>query len=132
MNTLDSVTIGDYYTPQAKQAEFHNSPARYPLAEGGRGGGKTTALLWEAISECLLVPGANSLLLRKTLTAMEKGGIEDLFLKQAPKGLYRSYNQSKHVVRFPNGSNLFFGHIKTDADLLQYQGAEFLFVASRS
>lgn len=48
-------------------------------------------------------------------------GIEDLFIKQVPKQLYRSDNASKHVVRFPNGSNLFFGHIKTDADLLQYQ-----------
>ena len=127
-NALESVTIGDYYTPQPKQEAFHESSARYPLAEGGRGGGKTTALLWEAISECLLVPGSNCLLLRRTLTAMEKGGIEDLFVKGIPRGLYRSYNASKHVVRFPNGSNLFFGHIKTDADLIQYQGAEFLFI----
>jgi hypothetical protein len=128
MNDLESVTIGDFYTPQPKQQEFHESPARYPLAEGGRGGGKTTALLWEAISECLLVAGCNCLLLRRTLTAMEKGGIEDLFVKQVPRGLYRSYNASKHAVRFANGSNLYFGHIKTDADLIQYQGAEFLFI----
>jgi hypothetical protein len=26
-----------HYTPQPKQQEFHESPARYPLAEGGRG-----------------------------------------------------------------------------------------------
>ena len=57
MNTLDSVTIGDYYTPQAKQAEFHNSPARYPLAEGGRGGGKTSrdSLRAEQLSKLLRV-----------------------------------------------------------------------------
>jgi phage terminase large subunit len=128
MNDLESVCIGDFYEPQEKQQMFHESPARYPLAEGGRGGGKTTSLLWEAISECLLVPGCNCLLLRRTLTAMEKGGIEDAFVKQVPKGLYRSYNASKHVVRFHNGSCLFFGHIKTDADLIQYQGAEFLFI----
>jgi phage terminase large subunit len=128
MNLLESVCIGDFYEPQEKQQMFHNSPARYPLAEGGRGGGKTTSLLWEAISECLLVAGCNCLLLRRTLTAMEKGGIEDIFVKNVPKGLYRSYNASKHVVRFHNGSCLFFGHIKTDADLIQYQGAEFLFI----
>ena len=125
---LANVRIGDYYTPQPKQQEFHESPARYPLAEGCRGGGKTTSLLWEAIAQCLLVPGANCLLLRRTLTAMEKGGIEDQFVKQVPRGLYRSYNASRHVVRFANGSCLFFGHIKTDADLMQYQGAEFLFI----
>jgi len=122
------IDIGRFYTPQPVQRKFHASEARYPLLEGGRGGGKSTALLWEAISQCLLVPGANCLLLRRTLTAMEKGGIEDLFKKQVPRSLYRSYNATKHVITFYNGSNLFFGHVKTDADLLQYQGAEFLFI----
>src|SRR6516162_2958164 len=122
------IDIGRFYTPQPVQRKFHASEARYPLLEGGRGGGKSTALLWEAISQCLLVPGANCLLLRRTLTAMEKGGIEDLFKKQVPRLLYRSYNATKHVITFYNGSNLFFGHVKTDADLLQYQGAEFLFI----
>ena len=122
------IDIGRFYTPQPVQRKFHASEARYPLLEGGRGGGKSTALLWEAVSQCLLVPGANCLLLRRTLTAMEKGGIEDLFKKQVPRSLYRSYNATKHVITFYNGSNLFFGHVKTDADLLQYQGAEFLFI----
>src|SRR6516165_5815346 len=122
------IDIGRFYTPQPVQRKFHASEARYPLLEGGRGGGKSTALLWEAISQCLLVPGANCLLLRRTLTAMEKGGIEDLFKKQVPRSLYRRYNATKHVITFYNGSNLFFGHVKTDADLLQYQGAEFLFI----
>jgi hypothetical protein len=96
--------------------------------EGGRGGGKSTALLWEAIRECIMVPGVNALILRRTLTALEKGGAEDLFTKSVPKKLYRSYNASKHIVSFHNGSKLFFGHIKTDADLIQYQGAEFVFI----
>ena len=72
------IDIGRSYTPQPVQRKFHASEARYPLLEGGRGGGKSTALLWEAITQCLLVPGANCLLLRRTLTAMEKGGIESL------------------------------------------------------
>jgi hypothetical protein len=59
---------------------------------------------------------------------MEKGDIEDLVKKQVPRLLYRRYNATKHVITFYNGSNLFFCHVKTDADLLQYQGADFLFV----
>src|SRR6516164_1332052 len=102
------IDIGRFYTPQPVQRKFHASEARYPLLEGGRGGGKSTALLWEDISQCLLVPGANCLLV--------------------PRTLYRRYNATKHVITFYNGSNLFFGHVKTDADLLQYQGAEFLFI----
>lgn len=96
--------------------------------EGGRGGGKTMALLWEAIINCLRVDGCNCLLLRRTLTAVEKGGIEDHFTKYVPRQLYRRYNSTKHIVTFGNGSKLFFGHIKSDRDLLQYQGAEFLFI----
>ena len=57
------IDIGRFYTPQPVQRKFHASEARYPLLEGGRGGGKSTALLWEAISQCLLVSGANCLLL---------------------------------------------------------------------
>ena len=109
------IDIGRFYTPQPGQRKFHASEARYPL-------------LWEAISQCLLVPGSNCLLVRRTLTAMEKGGIEDLFKKQVPRSLYRSYNATKHAITFYNSSNLFFGHVKTDADRLQYQGAEFLFI----
>src|SRR6516225_1101978 len=100
-----NIDIGRFYTPQPVQRKFHASDARYPLLEGGRGGGKSTALLWEAISQCLLVPGANCLLLRRTLTAMEKGGIEDLFKKQVPRSLYRRYNATKHVITFYKGSN---------------------------
>ena len=63
---------------------------------------------------------------------------EDLFKKQVPRWLYCRYNATKHVITFYDGSNLFFGHVKTDADLLQYQGAEFvpvepiIFPSSRS
>jgi phage terminase large subunit len=127
-NAPGSICIADYYVPRPVQELFHNSTATYPLMEGGRGGGKSMALLWEAISECLLVAGCNCLLLRRTLTAVEKGGIEDHFTKYVPKALYRTFNQSKHIVTFHNGSKLFFGHIRTEKDLMQYQGAEFLFI----
>jgi hypothetical protein len=128
-NAPADLCVGDFYTPNpGPQEAFHNSAAKYPLMEGGRGGGKSMALLWEAISECLLVPGCNCLLLRRTLTAVEKGGIEDHFTKYVPKTLYRTFNQSKHIVTFHNGSKLFFGHIRTEKDLMQYQGAEFLFI----
>jgi hypothetical protein len=34
------IDIGRHYTPQPVQRKFHASEARYPLLEGGRGGGK--------------------------------------------------------------------------------------------
>lgn len=128
MNYPADLMLEEFYIPQPVQVLFHESKARYPLMEGGRGGGKSTSLLWEAIHECVMIPGVNALILRRTLTAMEKGGAEDLFSKMVPKRLYRSYNASKHMITFHNGSKLFFGHIKTDSDLIQYQGAEFVYI----
>jgi hypothetical protein len=120
--------MSDWYVPQPTQLEFHDSPALYPLQEGGRGGGKSIALLAEAIYQCLIVPGCNCLLLRRTLTAAEKGGIQDHFFKYVPPGFYKNWNGQSHCVTFHNGSKLFFGHIKSDRDLTQYQSAEYLFI----
>jgi len=130
---MSEINIGDFYQPDhgaewGPQHQFHASPARYPLQEGTRGGGKTIALLWEGIRTALTVPGSNNLLLRRILKSAEMGGIEDHFLKYVPKGIYRQYNGQKHTVHFHNRSNLFFGHIKSDADLKQYQGPEYLYV----
>lgn len=120
--------LSECYSPRGWQVPFHDCTARYPLAEGGRGGGKSTAVLWEVIRDCLNVPKCNCLILRRTLTGAEKG-IEDLFSKIVPRWLYKRYNAQRHVVTFHNGSKLFFGHIKSDRDLAQYQGVEFLTIA---
>jgi hypothetical protein len=130
---MPEINIGDFYKPDhgaewGPQHQFHASPARYPLQEGTRGGGKTIALLWEGIRTALVTPGSNNLLLRRILKSAEMGGIEDHFLKYVPKGIYRQYNGQKHTVHFHNASNLFFGHIKADSDLKQYQGPEYLYV----
>ena len=125
---MPEVVVGDYYQPNSSQKLFHASKAKYPLLEGSRGGGKTLANLWEAIRCCLEVPGSNCLLLRRTLSSSEKGGIEDHFTKYIPKTIYSNYNASKHTVFFPKGSKLFFGHIKSETDLIQYQGPEYLYI----
>lgn len=130
---MPEINIGDYYQPDhgaewGPQHQFHASAAKYPLQEGTRGGGKTIALLWEGIRSALVVPGSNNLLFRRILKSAEMGGIEDHFLKYVPKGIYRHYNGQKHTVHFHNQSNLFFGHIKSDTDLKQYQGPEYLYV----
>jgi phage terminase large subunit len=125
------IVIGDFYKPDhgepdGPQRRFHSSKAKYPLQEGTRGGGKTLAMMWETIRTALEVPGSNNLLLRRILKSSEMGGIEDHFVKYVPKGIYRSY--SRHTVTFHNEAKMFFGHIKSDSDLTQYQGPEYLTV----
>lgn len=38
------------------------------------------------------------------------------------------YNSQKHYWSFPSGARIYFGHIQYEADLLQYQGAEYAFI----
>ena len=45
-----------------------------------------------------------------------------------PRELYKSFNESKHVVEWQNGSTTRFGYCQNESDVYQYQGAEFLFI----
>src|SRR5260370_4777949 len=40
----------------------------------------------------------------------------------------KSYNESKHLVTWTNGSTTRFGYCRNENDVYQYQGAEFLFI----
>ena len=115
------------YTPFPKQQEFHASPAKYRLFGGAAGPGKSKALLMEAILQAHEHAGANTLLLRRTFPELEQSLLL-YFRRDAPRELYRSFNESKHVVTWWNGSTTRFGYCAREADVYQYQGAEFLFI----
>jgi Terminase large subunit, T4likevirus-type, N-terminal len=115
------------YEPFPKQQEFHASRAKYRLFGGAAGPGKSKALLMEAILQAHEVPGANTLLLRRTFSEMEQTLLL-YFRRDIPRELYKSYNESKHVVTWWNGSTTRFGYCQSEADVYQYQGAEFLFI----
>jgi phage terminase large subunit len=116
-----------YYKPFARQKEFHESAAKYRLFGGAAGPGKTKALLWEAIMQALQVPGSDSLLLRRTFPELESSLLLQ-FRRDVPRAMYKSYNESKHLVTWINGSTTRFGYCRNENDVYQYQGAEFLFI----
>ena len=121
----DEVDLG--YEPFPKQRAFHESPAKYRLFGGAAGPGKSKALLMEAVLQAHEHAGVNTLLLRRTFSELEQSLLL-YFRRDIPRELYKSYNESKHVVTWLNGSTTRFGYCQSEADVYQYQGAEFLFI----
>jgi phage terminase large subunit len=115
------------YTPFPKQQKFHASPAKYRLFGGAAGPGKSKALLMEAILQANEHPGANTLLMRRTFPELEQSLLL-YFRRDVPRELYESFNESKHVVTWRNGSTTRFGYCLAENDVYQYQGSEFLFI----
>jgi phage terminase large subunit len=115
------------YTPFPRQMEFHRSNAKYRLFGGAAGPGKSKALLMEAILQANEHTGANTLLLRRTFPELESSLLL-YFRRDVPRELYRAYNDTKHAVTWWNGSTTRFGYSKSENDIYQYQGAEYLFI----
>ncbi|HTQ61963.1 MAG TPA: hypothetical protein VMI32_17195 [Candidatus Solibacter sp.] len=121
------MALSDHYRPFARQQIFHDSTAKYRLFGGAAGPGKTKALLWEAIFQARFWPGADTLLLRRTYPELESSLLA-YFRRDVPRRYYKKYNESKHIVTWPNGSTTRFGYCRNENDVYRYQGAEFLFI----
>lgn len=117
----------EVYSPFPRQEEFHRSTAKYRLFGGAAGPGKTKALLWEAIRQAARFPTIETLLLRRTFPELETSLLRE-FRTGVPRDLYASYNDSKHVVTWHNGSTTRFGYSAGEKDIYQYQGGEYLFI----
>jgi phage terminase large subunit len=113
------------YTPNDKQAIFHESPTVYRLYGGARGGGKSHAIRIEAIRQMVSHPGINGLLLRRTYKQAEQSFIKPL-LKDLPKNKYQ-YNATKREL-YINGGTLYLGYLDKTNDVEQYQGMEYDFI----
>jgi len=121
------MNISNHYRAFPRQQQFHNSTAKYRLFGGAAGPGKTKALLWEAIGHALETDGCDTLLLRRTYPELESSLLAQ-FRRDVPSKFYKSYNESKHLVTWNNGSTTRFGYCRNENDVYQYQGAEFLFI----
>src|SRR5258707_9773459 len=119
--------LSDHYQPFDRQQQFHDSTAKYRLFGGAAGPGKTKALLWEAVMQAAAWPGADTLLLRRTYPELESSLLA-YFRRDVPRAMYKSYNESKHLVTWTNGSTTRFGYCRNENDVYQYQGAEYLFI----
>lgn len=110
------------YSPTPKQCLFHTSTANEVLYGGAAGGGKSKAIVMDALARCLRYPETHAFMFRRTYTELE-----DTLIKEAkssyPKAI-ANYNVGRHDMELLNGSVIHFRHCSAVADMYNYAGAE--------
>lgn len=106
-----------------RQCDSPDGP-REILAGGGRGSGKTNALLAQIFcDDCQRVKGLKVLCLRKVGKA-NKEQVED-FRKKLLMRLKHNYREQKQEILFENGSMVIMGNFKDEKDIDKYLGLEY-------
>ena len=123
---INKVDITVTYTPNAKQQIFHACPADEAVYGGAKGGGKSCALVMEALAYALEYKGAEIYLFRETYDELEANIIKE-WKEKVPAELYK-YNESKHLATVVGGTRVFFRYIKNKADAEKYNGRSIDFV----
>lgn len=114
------------WSPQPKQAEFMKRSEYEALYGGAAGGGKSDALVAEALRQ-VDNPNYKAIIFRKTYPQCR-----ELILKSEriyPKVYPRAkYNASSHTWKFPSGALIIFGSMPNSDSYLQYQGQSYAFI----
>ena len=114
------------WKPQPKQVAFMERPEFECLYGGAAGGGKSDALVNEALRQ-VHIPHYKGLILRRTYPQLSE--IVDksrLIYPRAIKGAH--YNSTEHTWYFPSGAKIIFGSMQREADKLNYQGKAYDFI----
>lgn len=115
------------WVPSPHQAAFLLVPSREAFYGGAAGGGKSIALLMGAL-QYVDQPGYNALILRKTFKDLSQPEALIDISKEWLSNTDARWNQSDHKWTFPSGAVLQFGHMESENDKYQYQGAAYHFV----
>lgn len=114
------------YKPNDKQAIFHASAADEIIYGGSKGGGKSAALVMEALAYALEHKGATVYLFRETYDDLESNLIKE-FKSRVPKPLY-TYSETKRIATLLNGSQIYFRYLESVADAEGYDGRSIDFI----
>lgn len=107
----------------SKQKEFIDAMEDEVLFGGAAGGGKSYGQLIDALLFAVKYKKSKQLILRRTFPELEKSLIRTA-LSIYPQAIF-SYNASKHVGVFKNGSIIDFSYCDRENDVFKYQSAEY-------
>ena len=105
------------------QLAFHEAKQDEVLFGGSAGGGKSFGQLIDALLYASEYPGIKQLILRRTYPELEKSLIRNS-LGLYPRAI-ATYNDSKKMWTFKNGSLIDFGYCDNEKDVYKYQSSEY-------
>lgn len=115
------------WSPQEKQRVFMSRFEDEALYGGAAGGGKSDALVIEALRQ-VRIPHYKALILRKTFPQLAE--LIDKTLNYYPRAFPGArYNGSNHTWTFPSGAKIIFGSMQYTKDKVKYQGQAYDFIA---
>ena len=114
------------WSPQPKQAAFLRRGEYEAFYGGAAGGGKSDALVSEALRQ-VHIPHYKGLIVRRTYPELEE--LMEKSLALYPRAFPGAkFNASSHSWRFPSGARVLFGSMQHAKDRLKYQGRAFDFI----
>ena len=114
------------WKPQPKQIAFMERPEFECLYGGAAGGGKSDALVVEALRQ-VHIPHYKGLILRKTYPQLTE--LIDKSLLIYPRAVPGAkYNSTTHTWTFPSGAKIVFGSMNHKQSRIDYQGKAFDYI----
>ncbi|WP_037616437.1 terminase large subunit domain-containing protein [Streptomyces aureus] len=113
------------YVPTPKQREFHAATEFDVLYGGAAGGGKTRALLMDAIRDCDQYPGLRVGAFRRTYGELKESLIAELAQVEFAQALGARWNGTEFELKFANGSLIMFRYAESVQDATRRQGGQY-------